>query len=159
MYKGVGATLSIYNLTVDNSQYSTGAITIQNGVDTIQVGWMDIYSGNWWLGVGPNATLIGFWPKKIFTSLAEYGSSVACGGQVYSPPGQSNPPMGSGFRPKMDTRYDAFCAYFNIVNIAHEIEPVMDVEEYSDYDTYKVKDWGVTKPMGHLVVYGGPNKP
>ncbi|GMH02545.1 hypothetical protein Nepgr_004384 [Nepenthes gracilis] len=119
----------------------------------------DIHSGNWWLGVGENATLIGFWPKKIFTSLAEHGTFVACGGQVYSPPGQPDPPMGSGFRPKINPRYDAYCKDFIIVNGEHEIEPTMDVEEYSDYDIYKVKDMGIVKGFGHVLLFGGPNKP
>ncbi|GMH02546.1 hypothetical protein Nepgr_004385 [Nepenthes gracilis] len=119
----------------------------------------DIYSGNWWLAIETNATLIGFWPKKIFTGLAEYGSFVACGGQVYSPPGQPDPPMGSGFRPKIDVRYDGYCRNFIIVNEKNEIEPAMDMEEYSNYDTYKVKDIGILKKFGHLLLYGGPNKP
>ncbi|GMH02548.1 hypothetical protein Nepgr_004387 [Nepenthes gracilis] len=119
----------------------------------------DIYSGNWWLGVDQNATPIGFWPKKIFTSLAEYGSFVACGGQVHSPPGRPNPPMGSGFRPKIDPRYDAYCRDFITVNEKYEIEPAMDMEEYSDYDIYKVKDLGMIKCCGHVLLYGGPNKP
>lgn len=46
--------------------------------------------------VGKTYERIGYWPKAIFTGLQSSGNSVAWGGQVYSPEGQPNPPMGSG---------------------------------------------------------------
>jgi len=39
-YHGFGANLSIYNPSVVGSQYSLGHIRLQNGPESIQVGWL-----------------------------------------------------------------------------------------------------------------------
>lgn len=39
-YNGGGAYISIYKPAVKNSQYSSARLNIQNGFDSIKVGWM-----------------------------------------------------------------------------------------------------------------------
>ncbi|KAL6321016.1 hypothetical protein AAG906_011991 [Vitis piasezkii] len=41
-------------------------------------------------------SFIGYWPKSIFTTLAEFALEIQFGGDVYSPISEPAPPMGSG---------------------------------------------------------------
>ncbi|WZZ69112.1 hypothetical protein YC2023_080482 [Brassica napus] len=50
---------------------------------TIQI-WKDQSSGNWWLGLGRNMELVGYWPAAIFTGLADHADKVEWGGEVLS---------------------------------------------------------------------------
>ncbi|KAK9698607.1 hypothetical protein RND81_08G117000 [Saponaria officinalis] len=113
-YYGVGADLSVWNPQVKENQYSASQITIQNGPDSLQVGWMvnptmykegrthifihtnhyltfvsimkqETTSGNWWLLATENKIPIGFWPNNIFTTLNKYGTHISCEGETYSP--------------------------------------------------------------------------
>ncbi|KAK9277545.1 hypothetical protein L1049_007090 [Liquidambar formosana] len=174
-YKGVGASMSIYNPQVTGLQLSSGQIKIQNDQDYIQFGWTvnpNIYdnhtrpftffsediSGNWWLEGGPNHTKIGFWPRRIFTGLADLATHVEWGGEVISVPGLPSPPMGSGQFPAGDTSFDALCGNIVIVNETNSIVPPENTLVFEDDDKfYKVKDMGDTQ--GHLrplVLFGGP---
>ncbi|CAH8383199.1 unnamed protein product [Eruca vesicaria subsp. sativa] len=50
---------------------------------TIQI-WKDQSSGNWWLGLGLNMELVGYWPGAIFTGLADHTDTVEWGGKILS---------------------------------------------------------------------------
>lgn len=39
----------------------------------------DQSSGNWWLGLGRNMVLVGYWPAAIFTSLSDHALNVEWG--------------------------------------------------------------------------------
>uniref|UniRef100_A0A0D2ZUZ5 Neprosin PEP catalytic domain-containing protein n=1 Tax=Brassica oleracea var. oleracea TaxID=109376 RepID=A0A0D2ZUZ5_BRAOL len=45
---------------------------------TIQIS-KDQSSGNWWLGLGRNMVLVGYWPAAIFTSLSDHALNVEWG--------------------------------------------------------------------------------
>ncbi|GAB4830384.1 hypothetical protein Ancab_020021 [Ancistrocladus abbreviatus] len=137
--------------------HSSAEVILQNGMDTLKAGWMDKKNGNWWLEAGQDHVQIRFWPKQIFTKLAQPANYIACGGEVFSP-NQSLPPMGSGHRPRIDAQYDAYCSNFDMINEAYEFVDPKHVEEFSDREAYGVKDLEQTK-LGHVVLYGGPNKP
>ncbi|KAM3343892.1 hypothetical protein P3S68_025982 [Capsicum galapagoense] len=52
--------------------------------------------GNWWLLVGERME-VGFWPRKVFTTLAkDFSENIKWGGSVYSPSNILFPQMGSG---------------------------------------------------------------
>ncbi|XP_075641980.1 uncharacterized protein LOC142613496 [Castanea sativa] len=57
----------------------------------------DSSNGNWILKFGQDETVIGFWPKNVFTALGDGANYVEWGGEVFSPPGVPSPPMGSGY--------------------------------------------------------------
>ncbi|GAB4834408.1 hypothetical protein Ancab_032662 [Ancistrocladus abbreviatus] len=116
----------------------------------------DKVTGNWWLEAGQDHIQIGFWPKQLFQELAQQASFIACGGEVYSP-NQSYPPMGSGFFPIKNTFYDAFCANFDIIDQEYQFVRVEHAQEFADSSAYRVQDIERTR-LGHLVLYGGPNK-
>ncbi|CAN0925886.1 hypothetical protein LINGRAHAP2_LOCUS35002 [Linum grandiflorum] len=143
---------SVYHPIVQSMQYSSSRIIVQNGVDSIAVGWTvnpslypdgetrlfiytntknshcyntycpgfvittshipldlllkpytvigrDLYeiewsiskkdsiNGNWVLELKEDNTTLGYWPKEIFTDLADSANYIEWGGEVYSPPG------------------------------------------------------------------------
>ncbi|KAG7640441.1 Neprosin [Arabidopsis suecica] len=43
--------------------------------------WKDRKSGNWWLSLGSNHSLVGYWPAAIFANLA-YADDVQWGGEI-----------------------------------------------------------------------------
>ncbi|XP_019233325.1 PREDICTED: uncharacterized protein LOC109213939 [Nicotiana attenuata] len=69
----------------------------------------DLANGNGWLLAGKYYKQIGFWPQKLFTSLASFADNVEWGGVTYSPPGVPKPPMGSSYFPIRNIAYDAYC--------------------------------------------------
>ncbi|KAK9265591.1 hypothetical protein L1049_012602 [Liquidambar formosana] len=101
------------------------------------------HQGNWALQFGSNDTLVGFWPVELFTGLANPASSVEWGGELYSPPGQPGPQMGSGFVPIEDTRYDAFCRQISTFNENRQAVDAVDTESFAEgTGNYVVKDEG-----------------
>nr|CAD1842498.1 unnamed protein product [Ananas comosus var. bracteatus] len=88
--------------TVDGPQYEV----------TIKV-FKDATSGDWWLYFGHDDNLnpVGYWPKSLFTSLANKATRVDFGGQVTFPKNDTGPPMGSGHFPE-----DHKAAYFKDTN-------------------------------------------
>ncbi|KAK9276343.1 hypothetical protein L1049_005875 [Liquidambar formosana] len=136
-YKGVGASMSIYNPQVTGLQLSSGQIKIQNDQDYIQFGWT----------VNPNIYDNHTRPFTFFS-----------GGEVISVPGLPSPPMGSGQFPAGDTSFDALCGNIVIVNETNSIVPPENTLVFEDDDKfYKVKDMGDTQgQLRPLVLFGGP---
>ncbi|MCL7045105.1 hypothetical protein MKW94_010266 [Papaver nudicaule] len=170
-YFGGAANVSVQGLALNNNQFSTAQIWIQNGpteeLNSIEVGWMvypalfgdsqsrlfgywtadgskqtgcfnvlcsgfvqvhgeiplgavvgpvseygkharvvhlkiyrDPETGNWWFIAAPN--IIGYWPKEIFTHLANNASILRYGGIVGETPQTPAPPMGNGYLPQLD---------------------------------------------------------
>ncbi|XP_074283349.1 protein neprosin-like [Silene latifolia] len=67
---------------------------------------------NWWLEV--NGEVIGFWSSQLFYGLANSGTYIACGGEVYYPGQKNAPEMGCGFKPQRRRRlkYVSYCNQF-----------------------------------------------
>uniref|UniRef100_A0A7C8ZC94 Neprosin PEP catalytic domain-containing protein n=1 Tax=Opuntia streptacantha TaxID=393608 RepID=A0A7C8ZC94_OPUST len=119
--------------------------------------YKDFKNGNWFLLVKDE--VVGFWPSQIFVGgLADSGSYIACGGEVFIPTRRYLlPEMGAGYNPVKKLEDNAYCSWFNVVNENDVIVNADDTEEYAnDPDTYKVWDRGYTGgDHGHLVLYGG----
>ncbi|KDP25946.1 hypothetical protein JCGZ_22851 [Jatropha curcas] len=121
-----------------------------NGDWIFQIGWQSEYS-----------TQVGWWPKKIFTGLADSATYIEWGGEVYSPPNIPSPQMGSGniLKYPMSTEYNSFCAELTIVNESHQTVNAPKVETYRDISGtyYNAYDSGyVRKDYKHLMWFGGP---
>ncbi|KAE9452101.1 hypothetical protein C3L33_16002, partial [Rhododendron williamsianum] len=114
----------------------------------------DLVNGNWWLLVGESNTEVGFWPKRIFSGLADLASYAEWGGEVFYPPGTPIPEMGSGFPVVRDTKYDAYLRKVEVVNAAGQNIDAYNTETFEDTRIYGVVDLEHTK-LGHLVLYGG----
>ncbi|XP_068657658.1 protein neprosin-like [Aristolochia californica] len=54
-------------------------------------------TGNWWVTFGESNELVGYWPKSIFTHLADVAHSIQWGGEVFNAnSADPAPQMGSG---------------------------------------------------------------
>ncbi|KAI3881013.1 hypothetical protein MKX03_037591 [Papaver bracteatum] len=166
---GATTIMTVHELKLDNSQFSTAQIWIKNGPDeeinSIEFGWMvypalfgdsrtrlfgywtadnqketgcfnvlcpgfvqvdrdvslgaiigplsvygkdacalhvkvyrDPQTGNWWLVTDKT---IGYWPKEIFTHLANNASIIRFGGVAGAKPQTPAPPMGNGYLPQL----------------------------------------------------------
>ncbi|KAK9699023.1 hypothetical protein RND81_08G147900 [Saponaria officinalis] len=125
--------------------------------------YKEVHTGNWWLKV--HDEIIGFWPASALKSLSEYGTYVACGGEVYFPNRASwavPPDMGCGYKPtkKGHIQDNAFCQFFSKINEDNQLVDVDGTVEYvNDPDNYRVWDQGYTgQQLGHVVLFGGPFK-
>lgn len=114
-------------------------------------------TGDWWLEVGDDNKKIGFWPKRIFSSLSDLATRVDWGGEIFSPPDIPSPPMGSGNFPWESTEKDAFCAHIATINEAHQLVNAVGTGEEVNDDTYEpVDERQMSGSWGHLVFFGGP---
>ncbi|XP_075641955.1 protein neprosin-like [Castanea sativa] len=159
VYHGGSTSISIYNPKVKGTQYSSARIKVQNYPDSIEVGWTvnptlyndtrtrlytftkDSSNGNWFLKFGQDETVIGFWPKNVFTALGDEANYVEWGGEVFSPPGVPSPPMGSG--------------QIKTINETDYVVNAVDTESFSDIVQYQVIDEGRVGADQHLVLFGG----
>nr|XP_023917153.1 uncharacterized protein LOC112028699 [Quercus suber] len=175
-YHGGYAIISVYQPTVVGTQYSSARIKVQNGPDSIEVGWTvnptlykdnrtrlytftkDAANGNWRLKVDNDARELGFWPKNIFTALGDGANYVEWGGEVYGPPDLPSPPMGSGSSILETTRYDAYCRLIKTFNETDYAVNAVGTKAFADVNQYQVKDEGDTGEayFQHLVLFGGP---
>ncbi|XVF10589.1 hypothetical protein REPUB_Repub07fG0195400 [Reevesia pubescens] len=72
-----------------------------------------IRDGEWWLKFFNK--FVGYWPQKLFTYMYGGANFVFWGGQVYSPPNEPSPAMGSGHFP--EDGHDGKSAYFKQMQI------------------------------------------
>ncbi|KAG7558675.1 Neprosin [Arabidopsis thaliana x Arabidopsis arenosa] len=121
--------------------------------------WKDQKSGNWWLSLGSNHSLVGYWPGAIFSNLA-YGDEVQWGGEVVNSQSfgrHTTTQMGSG------RFYDegfGKVSYFRNLEIVdnNRFKPVEDVSiKVDDPKFYNIRamfrdDWG------RYIFYGGPGR-
>ncbi|XP_020096141.1 uncharacterized protein LOC109715510 isoform X3 [Ananas comosus] len=63
--------------------------------------WTDPHTGDWWLYREDLAMpqVIGYWPKSLFTTLADSATLIRWGGFVTYSQKETGPPMGSGHYP------------------------------------------------------------
>ncbi|XP_043692750.1 uncharacterized protein LOC122643164 [Telopea speciosissima] len=99
----------------------------------------DVITGAWWLSLMLDP--IGYWPKSIFTSLADSASKVIWGGEVYSPLKRALPQMGSGhFNPK-EEHETAFMNAIKVVNKEYKLVPPKDVLVPFDPNPNTLFEW------------------
>nr|XP_016496471.1 PREDICTED: uncharacterized protein LOC107815413 [Nicotiana tabacum] len=117
----------------------------------------DLANGNWWLLFGESNEQVGFWPQRLFSNLASFATSVER--VAYSPPGVSEPPMGSSYFPIGDPNYDAYCRRLNVLNgkgeIVHIDKTTVRVDDSDWYGVMDVSHWRGGKYQ-HMAFYGGP---
>ncbi|KAG5563136.1 hypothetical protein RHGRI_005778 [Rhododendron griersonianum] len=117
----------------------------------------DLANGNWWLLIREDFTPVGFWPKRIFSDLANPANYVEWGGKVYTPPGTGpTPEMGSGRFLRIDRRYDAYFRNIQVINGFGQNVDEFNTEIFRDSEKYEVVDLKNSEKFGHVVIYGGP---
>ncbi|KAF3604813.1 hypothetical protein DY000_02044913 [Brassica cretica] len=124
---------------------------------TLQL-WKDVFTGNWWMGMGENIVPIGYWPAEIFTSLSDHATTVQWGGEVYRNTSGRNTTlqMGSGNYPNKGFRQ---AAYFCNIRIAKENRTLLPIEDFviggTQLDSYTIRK-SHSKVCGTHFYYGGP---
>ncbi|KAI3837928.1 hypothetical protein MKW92_007979 [Papaver armeniacum] len=108
--------------------------------------YRDLESGNWWFVNGFENAEIGYWPKEIFTHLANNASTVRFGGVAGGDPGEPTPPMGHGYLPDYNDRYTCTIQEMKIVN---------DQGNFVDFDTSNVQLKNDTKTSCYDLIFIG----
>ncbi|KAI4334858.1 hypothetical protein L6164_013566 [Bauhinia variegata] len=127
----------------------------------------DKSTGHWWLLISRNTSLdhiIGYWPKEIFTHLADGASMVSYGGTTRGSNGFS-PSMGSGYHATTKYKFGRACFFvrIRIINSMYEETDINadDMQTNCDAppDCYTLLYVGyqeVLNAKGHYFAFGGP---
>ncbi|CAF2265034.1 unnamed protein product [Brassica rapa] len=123
--------------------------------------WKDPKTGNWWLQLN-DQELIGYWPKEIFTNLADEGASVIeWGGEVVNKKkdGQhTTTEMGSGHFPSEGFGKASSFEVIKIIDMNNGlIDPVKVKTVVSRPACYDIKT-GYDKTYEVFFYYGGPGR-
>ncbi|KAF8365126.1 hypothetical protein HHK36_032869 [Tetracentron sinense] len=159
---GAKAHLNAWGPKVSIGQFSFASIWALNGdndqTNIIQAGWGDHSMGNWWLVFGDEH--VGYWPKSIFTSLANGASKVAWGGEVSGPLMEASPPMGSGHFPQEGFNRSCF---INRIQVADQSENFINPDDDNlstfsdDPSCYNIMNGGNRgDEWGNFIYFGGP---
>ncbi|KAF5478485.1 hypothetical protein F2P56_005042 [Juglans regia] len=106
-------------------------------------------------------TYVGMWPAAMFGSLYNVGNQADWGGEVYSPPDQPSPHMGTGIlpQPNGDSRY----AHSRGIAISYPnsrslyVNPDDTILYASDPKFYNIMDRGyMNDNWGRMILYDGP---
>ncbi|KAG5399628.1 hypothetical protein IGI04_014235 [Brassica rapa subsp. trilocularis] len=127
---------------------------------TVQI-WKDPKTGNWWLQLNEQE-LIGYWPKELFTNLADEGAStIEWGGEVVNTKkdGQhTTTEMGSGHFPSEGFGKASSFALIKIIDMNNGIIDPVGVQTLVSRPTcYDIKT-GYDKLYEVFFYYGGPGR-
>lgn len=117
----------------------------------------DKTSGHWWFTVDNQK--IGYWPKNIFTLLANEARFFQFGGEVYRNINEPCPPMGNGHFPCRVLKESSYFVQMQSVSPAYnllDIDPIIMDKSVTNVG-YDLVPWG--NQRGNLKVsmsYGGP---
>ncbi|KAH7658462.1 Neprosin domain-containing protein [Dioscorea alata] len=135
--------------TYNGTQYSIELYVFRDPVTT-----------NWWFLFGPDKKVVGYWPNKLFTTLAQYATRLEFGGiaEHTSKCNAAFPPIGSGHFP--DEGYGKSCLFqmvkFIDINSQSNDLSLFDTTPYSDSSCYKVGDLTKSRNTGNYFYFGGP---
>lgn len=129
-----------------------------NQYDVKMLIWKDTDDGNWWLGIGQS--LVGYWPAKLFTHLADGPAElVQWGGEVTNNRmyGQhTTTDMGSGHFAEEGFRKASFFHSLRVIDHLYHLLPVEDfllqTRDSTCYNALKAHN----AELGMLFYYGGP---
>ncbi|KAF8094716.1 hypothetical protein N665_0354s0006 [Sinapis alba] len=125
---------------------------------TISV-WKDRKSGNWWLSLGSNHSLVGYWPSEIFANLT-YAEEVQWGGEVvdsHSFGRQTTTCMGSGHLPDEGFGKASYFRNIEIIDKNNILQPAQNVElKATTPEFYDIKKLSSDDDWGTYLFYGGP---
>ncbi|KAF8046893.1 hypothetical protein N665_3346s0002 [Sinapis alba] len=114
--------------------------------------WKDQKSGNWWLSVGTNNTIVGYWPREIFTSLSDHAVAVDWGGEIVNSHKfgrHTKTEMGSGHSPEEGFGKASYFRnletvdYNNTLQSSQEIYPRTEITNYN-ISIFRTNDWGTS---------------
>ncbi|XP_056864293.1 uncharacterized protein LOC108851049 [Raphanus sativus] len=128
---------------------------------TISV-WKDRKTGNWWLSLGSNHSLVGYWPAELFSNLI-YADQVQWGGEVvdsHTSGRQTMTDMGSGHFPDEGFGKVGYFRNLEIVDSNNILQPVQHVEvKATNPEFYSIANMSRDDDWGTCLFYGGPGFP
>ncbi|XP_056688839.1 uncharacterized protein [Spinacia oleracea] len=120
------------------------AITIQQDKDT----------KNWWVLIGDKQ--IGYYPKELFSTMANGATRGGWGGEIYSISTHASPPMGNGHFPEEGYSKSCLISRLNLVGQDFPNNTSLRVGS-SIPDCYKaIYNGDVGGDFGHNMFVGGP---
>lgn len=118
--------------------------------------------GNWWVSMDNDKYGIRYWPKTLFTGLADVATEVEWGGEVsVDPEAKTIPEMGNGKFPLYDTKSSSYMLHVTVVDeTRHNVNPTNTEKFKTCKEVYNVIDAGYQGDyFGHLILFGGPATP
>ncbi|KAI3881015.1 hypothetical protein MKX03_037593 [Papaver bracteatum] len=121
--------------------------------------YRDPQTGNWWL---ITSNTIGYWPKEIFTHLANNASIIRYGGIAGATPQTLSPPMGNGYLPQLQdylkTAYMMKMKYVNKEGQTVNLNPYgVQTKHDTSVDCYNILFAGNLGGNREITMaYGGP---
>ncbi|CAN7056620.1 unnamed protein product [Brassica rapa subsp. trilocularis] len=183
-YRGTKAQINVWKPRIEAGESSISQIWIVGGkfgpgLNTIEAGshvnptlygddnprffiyWTEPKTGNWWLQLNEQE-LIGYWPKELFTNLADEGAStIEWGGEVVNTKkdGQhTTTEMGSGHFPSEGFGKASSFALIKIIDMNNGIIDPVGVQTLVSRPTcYDIKT-GYDKLYEVFFYYGGPGR-
>ncbi|KAI3977127.1 hypothetical protein MKX01_042817 [Papaver californicum] len=122
--------------------------------------YRDLETGNWWLDA--NHETIGYWPKEIFTHLADDASIMRYGGITMNKPQAPSPPMGNTYLPQLQdytkTAFMMRMTYVDEKGATVKINPdVIQAKRNTTTDQYDIMFAGnIGGEYDITMAYGGP---
>ncbi|XP_074293855.1 protein neprosin-like [Silene latifolia] len=114
--------------------------------------------GHWWLSV--KGSVVGYWPKNLFTTLKDVANQVEFGGEINDPGAISPAPwMGNGSKAVYNTQDSSCFRRSTVVDASFQHVNPPDTEKFADCEAlYSVLDGGYQNnpDLGRLIFYGGP---
>ncbi|CAF2059229.1 hypothetical protein Bca4012_099747 [Brassica carinata] len=119
--------------------------------------WKDQKQGNWWLSLGPENLIVGYWPGELFTNL-EYTENVQWVGEIvdsHSFGTDRETEMGSGHFPAEG--FGKACYFRNLEIVgSNNFQPVQSLKTNVDSKYYDVNYLDTDGKWGVHFFYGGP---
>ncbi|KAI3884255.1 hypothetical protein MKW92_013344 [Papaver armeniacum] len=122
----------------------------------------DPKTGNWWLVDGPDYSPVGYWPKEIFTHMADNASEIKYGGIAGGiVPTKPTPPMGNGKLPTAEYGTSCIMSMMNVVNDNGKLEEVnsskLELKGSTTLDCYDTMlPQYISSSYGTIMFFGGP---
>ncbi|KVI05668.1 protein of unknown function DUF239, partial [Cynara cardunculus var. scolymus] len=128
-----------------------------HGMNTIEAGWQDPNSKDWWLKVG--SSVVGYWPSTLFTDLREHAGLIEFGGEVYNghiSGSHTSTQMGSGHFAEEGFGKASYIKSIELVDGENKLNRVskmnLDVDNPNCYDVTS----GYADNWGSYIYFGGP---
>ncbi|XP_024006396.1 uncharacterized protein LOC18010864 [Eutrema salsugineum] len=120
--------------------------------------WKDSKMINWWLSLGSDNSIVGYWPAEIFTSLADHASTVDWGGEIVDSHKfgrHTKTQMGSGHFPEEGFKKASYFRNLEFVDNNNSLQKIQQFRLVAEGIYYKIKNLH-TDEWGTHFFYGGP---
>nr|XP_043610864.1 uncharacterized protein LOC122582524 [Erigeron canadensis] len=122
--------------------------------------WKDPEEGNWWMQFG-NGKVLGYWPAKLFSYLADSASLIEWGGEVVNTAsnGQhTTTQMGSGQFPDEGFSKASYFRNIQVVDESNSLKNPKDINTFTEQPNCYDVQMASNSNWGSHFYYGGPGQ-